>query len=81
MAIGESEVSGSMHGAHVGSTLGGIHGRANQFAIRQLNVVFLHKRLVIADVIRADLVAEARYLRELCRGTRFVVNDRVDVGL
>ncbi len=29
----------------------------------------------------ADLVAEARYLRELCRGTRFVVNDRVDVGL
>jgi thiamine-phosphate pyrophosphorylase len=28
-----------------------------------------------------DLVAEARQLRELCRGTRFVVNDRVDVAL
>ena len=29
----------------------------------------------------ADLVAEARHLRELCRGPRFVVNDRVDVAL
>jgi thiamine-phosphate pyrophosphorylase len=28
-----------------------------------------------------DLVAEARQLRELCRGTRFVINDRVDVAL
>jgi thiamine-phosphate pyrophosphorylase len=28
-----------------------------------------------------DLVAEARQLRELCRGPRFVVNDRVDVAL
>lgn len=28
-----------------------------------------------------DLVAEARHLRELCRGTRFLVNDRVDVAL
>jgi thiamine-phosphate pyrophosphorylase len=28
-----------------------------------------------------DLVAEARQLRALCRGTRFVVNDRVDVAL
>ncbi len=28
-----------------------------------------------------DLVAEARHLRDLCRDTRFVVNDRVDVAL
>jgi thiamine-phosphate pyrophosphorylase len=27
-----------------------------------------------------ELVAEARHLRELCRGARFVVNDRVDVA-
>jgi thiamine-phosphate pyrophosphorylase len=29
----------------------------------------------------AAMVAEARSLRELCRGIRFVVNDRVDVAL
>jgi thiamine-phosphate pyrophosphorylase len=29
----------------------------------------------------ADLVAEARHLRVLCRGIRFLVNDRVDVAL
>jgi len=28
-----------------------------------------------------DLMAEARGLRELCRGPRFVVNDRVDVAI
>ena len=28
-----------------------------------------------------DLVAEARQLRELCRHTLFLVNDRVDVAL
>jgi thiamine-phosphate pyrophosphorylase len=28
-----------------------------------------------------DLVAEARHLRDLCRGPRFLVNDRVDVAL
>jgi thiamine-phosphate pyrophosphorylase len=28
-----------------------------------------------------DLVAEARHLRKLCRGPRFVINDRVDVAL
>jgi thiamine-phosphate pyrophosphorylase len=28
-----------------------------------------------------QLAAEARQLRELCRGTRFLVNDRVDVAL
>jgi thiamine-phosphate pyrophosphorylase len=28
-----------------------------------------------------DLVAEARRLREICRGTRFLVNDRVDLAL
>jgi thiamine-phosphate pyrophosphorylase len=29
----------------------------------------------------ADLVAEARQLRELCRRTRFIVNDKVDLAL
>jgi thiamine-phosphate pyrophosphorylase len=29
----------------------------------------------------ADLVAEARHLRDICQGPRFVVNDRVDVAL
>jgi thiamine-phosphate pyrophosphorylase len=33
------------------------------------------------DGTTEDLVAEARQLRALCRGTRFVVNDRVDVAL
>ncbi|MCK9374618.1 MAG: thiamine phosphate synthase [Syntrophobacterales bacterium] len=28
-----------------------------------------------------DLAAEARQLRELCRGTRFLINDRVDLAL
>jgi thiamine-phosphate pyrophosphorylase len=28
-----------------------------------------------------ELVAEARHLRDLCRGPRFIVNDRVDVAL
>jgi thiamine-phosphate pyrophosphorylase len=28
-----------------------------------------------------DLVAEARRLREICRGTRFLINDRVDLAL
>jgi len=30
---------------------------------------------------RGDLVAEARQLRQLCRHTRFLVNDRVDLAL